>query len=135
MNSLVRCIERKLFDLHSCMCRYKYIVGQRSCVQGKELDSCKNECTEVQNPSRRYSWPLITIMRMRALNGQPTYMTERQINATQLAQGRYFSKKKTASGGIRTHFMAFNGRVLDVRNGAVSEKNHEFFDLCCLLST
>ena len=30
--------------------------------------SIYNECTEVQNPRRGYSWPLITIMRMRTFH-------------------------------------------------------------------
>ena len=40
---------------------------------------------------------------MRCLERRQLNTTERQSNTTQLTQGRYFLKKITASGGIRTH--------------------------------
>ena len=39
-------------------------------------------------------------LRMKCSERRQRNTTERQSNTTQLAQGNYFSKKKTASGGI-----------------------------------
>ena len=49
--------------------------------------------------------------------------TERQSNTTQLAQGSYFQRKKTASGGTRTHDHSLASHTL-----------LNVFLLCCLLS-
>ena len=61
-----------------------------------------NECTEVQNPRRGSSWPLITIMRMRAFRRK---MSDRT----------YGFQRRSAGSPKRSGFRENPTKIFDLR--------------------